>query len=103
MNSDPLTASPYESLRVIANRMAEHRVTRLPVVDPSDSRRLWVWSRCAICYAPVRRTSRKRFTANERSDPTSPSPCRAVIEGVNELGVEGATTPLLEQGNNILD
>jgi H+/Cl- antiporter ClcA/CBS domain-containing protein len=40
MNSDPLTASPYDSLRIIANRMAEFRLTRLPVVDPADPSRL---------------------------------------------------------------
>jgi CIC family chloride channel protein len=40
MNSDPLTASPYDSLRIIANRMAEYRLTRLPVVDPVDPSRL---------------------------------------------------------------
>jgi len=40
MNNDPLTASPNDSLRVIANQMAEHRLTRLPVVDPDDPRRL---------------------------------------------------------------
>jgi H+/Cl- antiporter ClcA/CBS domain-containing protein len=40
MNSDPLTASPYDSLRAIANRMAEYRLTRLPVVDPGDPRKL---------------------------------------------------------------
>jgi chloride channel protein, CIC family len=40
MNNDPLTASPYESLRAVANRMAEHRLTRLPVVDPGDPGRL---------------------------------------------------------------
>jgi CBS domain-containing protein len=40
MKSDPLTASPHESLRVIANRMAECRLTRLPVVDPADPGRL---------------------------------------------------------------
>ena len=36
MNHDPLTAFPSDSLRVVANRMAEYRLTRLPVVDPSE-------------------------------------------------------------------
>jgi H+/Cl- antiporter ClcA/CBS domain-containing protein len=40
MNGYPLTASPHDSLRMIANRMAEYRLTRLPVVDSSDPRRL---------------------------------------------------------------
>jgi H+/Cl- antiporter ClcA/CBS domain-containing protein len=40
VNTDPLTAFPSDSLRAIANRMAEHRLTRLPVVDPSDTSRL---------------------------------------------------------------
>jgi H+/Cl- antiporter ClcA len=40
MNVDPLTASPSDPLRAVANRMAEHRLTRLPVVDPRDPCRL---------------------------------------------------------------
>ena len=40
INADPLTASPHEPLRAVANRMAEHRLTRLPVVDSGDPQRL---------------------------------------------------------------
>lgn len=40
MSIDPLTAFPSDSLRMIANRMAEYRLTRLPVVDPANSGRL---------------------------------------------------------------
>jgi CBS domain-containing protein len=39
MNTEPLTASPYEPLRAVANRMADRRLTRLPVVDPDNPRR----------------------------------------------------------------
>jgi CBS domain-containing protein len=39
MNVDPLTATPLEPLRAVANRMAEQRLTRLPVIDPENSGR----------------------------------------------------------------
>jgi chloride channel protein, CIC family len=37
---DPVVAFPDEPLRVVAYRMASRGVTRLPVVEPGDSRRL---------------------------------------------------------------
>jgi chloride channel protein, CIC family len=40
VNRQPVVAHPDEPLRVIANRMAEHGVTRLPVVSASEGGRL---------------------------------------------------------------
>jgi CBS domain-containing protein len=37
---ETITAIPWESCRVAAERMAQSRVGRLPVVDPDDPRKL---------------------------------------------------------------
>jgi CBS domain-containing protein len=40
LNRNPVVARPDEPLRVVANRMAEHGLTRLPVVDAAHPPRL---------------------------------------------------------------
>ena len=40
LNRDPVVAMPDEPLRAVANRMAEHGLTRLPVVIPGAPSRL---------------------------------------------------------------
>jgi CBS domain-containing protein len=40
LNPAPVVASPDEPLRAVVNRMAEHGLTRLPVVAPGDASRL---------------------------------------------------------------